>query len=203
MVDLSCIVLAGGYSRRMGRDKRKLKVNGKTFFEIALENARKISSDVIVSLGYANQVEGWVEGVTVVFDEVKGKGPLYALVSSLQRCKKDYVAVLPVDAPLLKPDIYNRLLKEFEKDPSIKAVVPESMYGPEPLFGVYLVSDFLEASQEVISSGNEGVVDAIHYLDNVKFIGIEEFKKIDPKLLSFCNINTYLDFERLKERIND
>jgi molybdopterin-guanine dinucleotide biosynthesis protein A len=202
MVELSCIVLAGGLSSRVGNDKRMLRIKGKTFFESALEKAREISSDVIVSLGDEGQVKKTIDGVTLVFDEEKKRGPLFALTSSLKHCKKQLTILMPVDAPLLNPEIYKTMVDKIERDPSIEAVVPKVFSGPEPLFGVYQTTPFLSGCTMAIKRGDESVMDAINLLSSVNFIEMGEFKDIDPKFLSFQNVNTPFDLERLMEKID-
>ncbi|MFQ5800129.1 MAG: molybdenum cofactor guanylyltransferase [Candidatus Hydrothermarchaeales archaeon] len=201
MLELSCIVLVGGKSTRMGSDKRELEIGGKSFFEGAVEKARKISRDIIISLGDAGQVKGDFKDATLVIDEEKGRGPLFALASSLKRCKRSYAAVLPVDAPLLNPAIYRRMAEEIEKDPTIEAVVPRSDDGPQPLYGIYRVSAFLSACNKTIARGGESVLEAISALKKVRFIDVEEFRVIDPKLLSFHNVNTPSDLKVLEEKL--
>lgn len=199
MPELSCIVLAGGKSTRMGSEKRELEIGGKSFFEGAVEKARKISKDIIISFGDEGQIKGDSKDATLVVDEERERGPLFALASSLKRCKGSYAAVLPVDAPLLNPDIYGRMAEEIEKDPTIEAVVPRNDDGPQPLYGIYGVSAFLSACNKTITRGGESVVEAISALKKVRFIDVEEFRKIDPKLLSFHNVNTPKDLKVLEE----
>jgi molybdopterin-guanine dinucleotide biosynthesis protein A len=199
MLELSCIVLAGGRSVRMGIDKRELELGGKSFFDMAIEKAHTISEDVIVSLGEENQVKENYGDLTVVIDEEKERGPLFALATSLKRCKEDYTAVLPVDAPLLNPGIYGIMTEEIEKEPYLEAVVPRSPEGSQPIYGTYRVSSFLTAIKETISAGGDSVVEAISALKNVKFIDLEVFRTVDPKLLSFHNVNTPYEMEVLEE----
>jgi molybdopterin-guanine dinucleotide biosynthesis protein A len=185
----------------MGRDKRKLRIGGKSFFEIAVENARSISDDVIVSLGSESQAQGLVD-VRFVVDEEKRRGPLYALASTLKKCEKDYVAVLPVDAPLLKTAIYRLMKSTLERDSLLEAVIPLGATGPEPLHGVYRTESFLFACESAIFSGKERVLDAVKNLENVRFLELKEFLKVDPKLLSFLNINTPSDLKKLKRNLD-
>ena len=52
MQKISMIILAGGASRRMGRDKSELMIDGKTFLEMQIEKGEKLGiSDIILS-GY-------------------------------------------------------------------------------------------------------------------------------------------------------
>ncbi len=201
MVEFSCIVLAGGKSRRMGRDKRELILGGKTFLELAVEKAKKISSGVVLSFGEEGQGRGF-KGVTVVIDEVKDRGPLFAILSSLKSCKKDFTAILPLDSPLLETGIYDVMLAEIEKHPNVEGVVPRSRMGIEPLTGVYQTRALLTACENTIKFGMERVMDAVSSLKNVTFLDLDEFRSVDPKLLSFHNVNTQADLDRLMEKID-
>lgn len=201
MVEFCCIVLAGGKSRRMGRDKRELTMGGKSFLEVAVEKAQKISSDVVLSFGDVGQQKMGFEGIRVVIDEIKGRGPLFALSTALKACKMDYTAILPLDAPLLDHRIYGRMFAETLKSPEVEAVIPRSRMGIEPLTGVYQTLAFRSACETVINRGGERVMDAISSLKNVKFLDLDEFRSVDPKLLSFHNVNTQADLNRLMEKI--
>jgi molybdopterin-guanine dinucleotide biosynthesis protein A len=187
----------------MRRDKAGLTLDGNTFLEIALEKAQKISQDVVVSFGDESQVKDGLENVTIVIDDVRNRGPLYGLMSSLKKCKENFTAVLPIDAPLLTAGIYSLMAREVEGEPGLEAVVPSGLYGPEPLFGVYQTRAFLSACKNTIKRGDESVMKAVESLKIVKYIDLEAFKPIDPKLLSFQNINTPLDLELLMEKIDD
>ncbi len=201
MVELSCIILAGGKSERMNKDKKEIKISGKTFLDIALEKARKISDDIILSLGVQDRVEGPYENVTVAVDEEGERGPLFALVTSLKKCRNPYVALLPIDAPLLEPEIYFQMCGVLENDMNLEGVVPKSPQGTEPLFGIYLVSSFLKSCSDAVSRGFKRAIDGVNLLDKVEFIGPQEFRGVDPDLLSFYNVNTPQDLEFLERRI--
>ena len=50
--EISMIILAGGASSRMGRDKSDLTIDGKTFLEMQIEKGEKLGiSDILLS-GY-------------------------------------------------------------------------------------------------------------------------------------------------------
>jgi len=202
MVDLSCIVLAGGKSTRMGSDKRVLKIGGRNFLEIAFENAGRISEDVVVSLGYEGQSNQDFKDATVVFDDLKERGPLFALKTALSSCKSKYTAILPLDAPMLNIKIYARMLEEIKGHSDVDGVIPESYKGAEPLYGVYRTESFLSATRKATENGFQRVQDAINLLETVVRLDIEKFRGVDPKLLSFHNVNTPFDLERLMETID-
>ena len=76
MQKISMIILAGGASRRMGRDKSDLMIDGKTFLEMQIEKGEKLGiSDIILS-GYHGDKK---YKYPVVTDRIPGKGPLGGL----------------------------------------------------------------------------------------------------------------------------
>lgn len=186
----------------MGCDKRMLQLGGRSFLEIALEKAVTFSDDVILSVGGDEQLLGLSEtaslSVKVVFDRVSGCGPLEGLLRSLPECGHEYAALMPVDAPLLTPRIYLLMKDKLGQKQGLSGVVPKGLYGLEPLHGVYNSDRFLEACSELARSGGARLREALGKLDNIVYMDLDEFRVVDPKLLSFQNINTPLDLERLK-----
>lgn len=50
--EISMIILAGGASSRMGRDKSDLTIDGKTFLEMQIEKGEKLGINDILLSGY-------------------------------------------------------------------------------------------------------------------------------------------------------
>jgi molybdopterin-guanine dinucleotide biosynthesis protein A len=187
---VSCIILAGGKSSRMGKDKKFLLYGGKTFLEIAVENAAAICDEVIVSLGTREQEEELLSrgyDLATVVDAVRSKGPLMGLCSAMRRCTRDYVVVMPCDTPLLNPEVFRHLLEESR---GWDAVIPVVRGLPEPLIGVYRVKPFLRACEEAVRSGNFKVVDAVKNLGRIKYLPMSTS--------GFLNVNTPEDMEEVR-----
>ncbi len=203
MVDFSCVVLAGGRSVRMGSDKRSLSVGGKSFLEIAVEKARSVSDDVLISLGNPEQAKSVSLKERIVVDSERNKGPLFALSTVLRHCRREYVALLPVDAPLLNPAIYGVMDALLIENPESEGLMPLGPDGPHPLFGMYNVSAFERACKNAVSTGETSVMEGVSRLYHARYIDVEEFRSVDPKLLSFHNVNTPMDFECLMEIVDE
>ena len=78
------IILAGGASRRMGRDKSDLMIDGKTFLEMQIEKGEKLGiSDIILS-GYHGDKK---YKYPVVTDRIPGKGPLLTIPANQYEVK--------------------------------------------------------------------------------------------------------------------
>ncbi len=76
-------------------------------------------------------------------------------------------------------------------------VIPESMGGLEPLHAVYS-KGCLAAMEESLASENRKVVACLERL-KVTVVSQEEIARIDPKFLSFRNINTPAEYFRIRQ----
>ena len=95
--DLAVVVLAGGRSRRFGSDKRFARLaDGRTCLERAVQTAREVSTNVIVSVAHDESGLS-VPGARVVSDETPDAGPLGGLVTSLGVCEAPIVLAFAVD----------------------------------------------------------------------------------------------------------
>lgn len=89
---VSCVVLAGGESRRMGTDKAHVKLAGSSLLERVLKVVTPLFDDVMVSRhdrdGESDCVgdsEDNGETVRVIEDQLDGRGPVVGLCSALQQ----------------------------------------------------------------------------------------------------------------------
>ena len=192
-VGCTAVVLAGGESRRMGRDKRSLTLEGQSFLERIVNLASGFAAEVIVSLATREQGDAVPANIKVVLDENPGEGPACALISAARQASYEYLAVMPVDAPLLKPEIYRLLMREVE---GYEAAVPVVKGRPEPLHAVYSKQAVLSCAETRPRS-----VRALLSLLNVNFVPEEKLRIADPEMLSFLNINTPEDYKKLRERV--
>lgn len=128
----SMIILAGGRSSRMGRDKSELMLGEDTFLEAQIRKGRMLGIQDILVSGYRGQRCP----APVVRDRLEGKGPLGGLESCLRRIAHEKALVLGVDTPLVPAGELEKLLREAEKNG--KEITILSHGGKEePLIGVY------------------------------------------------------------------
>ena len=101
------IVLAGGISRRMGKDKALLPINGKPMIQSLIQSLIPISRDIIVSLNDAERHEELKQalpaGVRVAYDERPGQGPLMGIYAGLKASETDVNLVVACDIPEIDP----------------------------------------------------------------------------------------------------
>ena len=128
----SIVILAGGQSRRMGRDKLRLTLSGEALLERALRRFSAEFGSVRVSTG---SPERYPElGSCRIFDRYPGAGPLAGLHAALAETGED-VFLVGGDMPLASPEAAKKLIALAG---DCDACVPTDAEGRwEPLFGFY------------------------------------------------------------------
>jgi molybdenum cofactor guanylyltransferase len=95
---LAAILLAGGQSRRMGRTKAELLIDGETLLDRTVRILGEITSEIVVVLAAdARQPRP----IRCVRDRRAGRGPLEGLAAGLKVVRAEIVLVLPCDLPRL------------------------------------------------------------------------------------------------------
>lgn len=128
----SAILLAGGKSSRMGRDKAMLPFRGVTLLEWQVRKLRGLGIEDIMLSGD----RGHMEGVRVIPDEYPGRGPLGGLHACMKRACHPDCLVLSVDVPLVPAQALAELIRVHRES---GAAVTLLRHGDkwEPLMGVY------------------------------------------------------------------
>ena len=188
------IVLAGGGSSRMGRDKSDLVLKEQTFLNIQLQKGRQLGiRDILVS-GY----QGQCCEERVVPDRLKGQGPLGGLEACLRLAAHDRCLVLSVDVPLVSVQELERLIEEDRKN---RGQIAEGMkcgqritilqHGEkqEPLIGVY-DRGLADRMEEALRAGKGSV---FAFLRNTGY-GVYVSQGEEDQ---FQNINEQADYREL------
>lgn len=147
------LVLAGGRSRRMGRDKAGLVVGGETLLVRQVRLMRESGvgeSWVSIGCGGGVQAGGLGEGVSLVRDNVEDGGPMEGIRQVLERSRAGHLLVLAVDLPGLSTEFLGRMLAVRRAG---CGVVPVGGRGMEPLCALYPVGRALEAVRAWGGSG--------------------------------------------------
>jgi molybdopterin-guanine dinucleotide biosynthesis protein len=131
-VSVVAFVVAGGESRRMGRDKALLPWGGGDLLDHAVARLRAVARDVRILCGPARR---YVErGLPVEPDAVSGAGPLGGVLTGLAAATGRPGLFLAVDLPNVPAALLARLAERVE---GWDAVVPVSPGGAEPLCAAY------------------------------------------------------------------
>lgn len=181
-MDVTAVIMAGGKSRRMGRDKSMLMINGEPVIKRIFEQLRPHFSQILVSSDDVSRYS--FLGVSVVPDEDAGKGPLMGIASALRVSASEINFVIACDIPKVDISFVRQMVR---KSKGFDAVVPQA--GPEqyePLFAVYKKS-VLRAIDESIILGDYKIVEPLKKC-KVNYIELPYAEKIK-------NLNTMKDYQ--------
>ena len=187
--EFTMIILAGGASSRMGREKSDLTIDGKTFLEIQIEKGKKLGAKEILVSGYRG--ENCSE--EIVPDRIPGRGPLGGLESCLRRAKTENCLVLGVDTPLVPVSELRELLQTAMKETEKKATLLCHNGKEEFLMAVYDASLY----QGIEAFLTEGKSSVYRFLNEIGFA----LYHTDTEERCFCNINDPDSYQKIKETI--
>jgi molybdopterin-guanine dinucleotide biosynthesis protein A len=130
---ISAVLLAGGQSRRMGRDKATMLVVGKPLWQIQLDLLRKLEpAKIFIS---ARSDPAWRPNeFEFVADDPPSRGPLSGLAATLARTQSSHLLALAIDMPFMK-EAHLRSLCTHAKPG--RGVLPMIDNRAEPLSAIY------------------------------------------------------------------
>jgi len=195
-LDISCIVLAGGKSSRLGHDKILETVGHRSLLEKVVSGVSSLSSDIIVVTAEKRvvpQLTGYPK-LRIVSDIYPGKGPLGGTYTGLVNSTSFYNLVVASDMPFLNQVLLHYMIK---LSANFDMVVPRVGNEVEPLHAVYTRSCL--APMEDMIKQDKLSMHRLRSLVRVKYVEVEEIDRFDPEHLSFFNINTKADLEKARK----
>jgi molybdenum cofactor guanylyltransferase len=179
---VTLVLLTGGRSRRMGRDKATLPVEGRPLGLRPVEALRALVDEVVVAGPRLPGLEA-----RAVADAVPGGGPLAGVVAGLTAARTPLAVVAACDMPSLLPALVSLLLGRLESRPELLAACCRGPRGLEPLplalrtaasapLGAALAAG-VRALREAVDGPGLGVVEE------------PEWRAVDPQGSSFVNWN--------------
>jgi len=134
--DIRGLVLAGGKSTRMGRDKGLLSYHGKPQREYLYEQLRPLCREVYLSVR-PEQKDSVPEGFAYIADENKYKGPLNGLLSAHHSYPDAAWLVVACDLPLIDRKVLEFLLERRNPNAMATAFATRKTGLPEPLAAIW------------------------------------------------------------------
>ena len=183
----SLVILAGGLSRRMGRDKASLPAGDGTLIEHLARRLAPVVDETIVAGGSGRNR---VAGVRMVDDHYPGLGPLAGIHAGLAAARYPHIWVVGCDLPDAEPALAHLFLGLVA---GYDAVVPRIDAEPQGVCALY--DRALVSRIDGLLSAGERRVKELLAASNVRYVTAEELRTVDPELRSFRNINTPADYE--------
>lgn len=203
MGSYSALILAGGKGSRLGyQEKALIDINGEPLIAVIIKRLEKAVDNIIISVRDRAQgelLDSSLSGLVktpcrFAYDAYKETGPLSGILSGLEACEDEYCFVAACDMPFINEKVVNMLFKESEH---YDAAIPRWDDGfLEPLHAVYRREPMIRETKKAIEKGETVILAPVFKL-NVKYVPVDDIKKIDPELRTFININTYEDIKKI------
>ncbi len=134
---LAGLVLAGGHSRRMGRDKALLNIDGNAQLYRAVATVQTLGIETFVSLRRAQTTAARQAGVPVLYDRVEA-GPMGGIRRAFEERPDHAWLVLAVDLAAVSPRTLSRLAADRSPEEGATAVAFRGVDGGmEPLCTIF------------------------------------------------------------------
>ncbi len=195
MLNIPCIIFAGGKSSRMGEDKSLLPFAGfNTLTEFQLHRLSKIFSTVYISCKDKSKFNfnaNFIEDTSL--DTLNPKeqvvfAPTTGFVAVYQKLKEESFFAISVDAPFVGKDAITRLIESNRKD--VDATIAKTEFGIQPMCGIYHRS--LEDKFAQMLQSNNHKLGYLLKSSNVTFVNFDDEKV-------FLNLNYPHEYEEAKK----
>ncbi len=196
---LTAVILAGGRSTRMGRNKALVKIKGKEMLAWIVEGLKPLVNEIIVvakdesiKSSYQKIVP---EDVRVLTDVMGLDGPLVGIYSAFLEAMSEYAYVHPIDSPVVNKGVIEYLFQKAEGyDASIARWDDGSI---EPMHAVYKVKTGLAGARWALDRGDSSAKALASKLERVNYIPVDDLRKFDDKLVSLLNVNTPQELDNI------
>lgn len=189
---VSIAILAGGQSKRMGRDKAFLEVGGRRVIDRVLDVVAPLTNDLFISTNTPEQYREF--GLRLVQDVYPDKAALGGIFSVIRAAEHERVLVVACDMPFLNRRLLDRLI---ELAPTADVVVPLiNPPQPETLHAVYSQS-CLPAIENRLLANRLRIIGFFSEV-SVHYVPREEVARLDPNFYSFLNMNTPEEWARVE-----
>ena len=136
--EIRVLLLAGGKSQRMGKDKAALFYDGKSQLDRMIELVTPLEMEVYLSVR-EDQSHSGIPGVKALYDNEKyaGVGPMGGMLSALSKFPDSAFLVIACDLPFLNLETLQFLLQQRETAQFATAFASNHDGLPEPLCAIW------------------------------------------------------------------
>jgi len=190
---LAGLVLTGGKSQRMRRDKATLVVGERSLWRMAADVLAS-QVDTVYLVGAVASLNN-TDPYRLLPDDPPGFGPLGGIATGLEQSGYTHHLVLAVDYPLIRHELLQLI---GDRATGVQAVCGRSHEFLEPLVAYYH-ADCAAVIRRMLA---EGEIRTHKLYERVRshILNDEEYDSVDPDRLSQFNVNTPDDLERVRVR---
>ena len=191
--DVTGVLLAGGKSTRMGRDKRFLTIGDSTLFDRGLSTLCSQFQHVLIVIAQDGSPPS--VNVAILRDIVPQCGSLGGLYTGLRAASTSHVFVAACDMPFLNVNVIRYMIGLKDQ---ADIVVASWQNRIQPTHAIY--SKRCVPVLEGMISHRQVKIQPVfqHPSLAVRFVTEEEVRKIDPEGRSFVNVNRPADLDEAR-----
>ena len=182
IADCTAVVLAGGQSQRMGRDKASLLLGEQTLLQHVSAILQTTFPRVLVSVRQPRPDIALPQ----ICDTHADAGPLAGLYAALMHAETPWIFAVATDMPFIQPALIDYLAKQRGDH---QAVVPVMHGHPQPLAAFYATS-CLDPIRALLESGGKRSLRAALAQLKVCYVAEADLLAVDPGLRSFFDLDT-------------
>ncbi len=187
------IILCGGKSSRMGRDKATLPFGPEMMLQriVRLVETTIDRSRIVVVAAPGQRLPPLPPDLTIAFDDREHRGPLEGLATGLRQLQEcaDAIFATSCDVPLLVPEFVERM---FELLGEHDIAVPRDGEFHHPLAAVYRVT--VLAQIQILLNADRLRPRFLFDEVRTREVAVDELRDIDPRLISLTNLNHHEDY---------
>ena len=189
---VSSIILAGGRSSRLGREKHAEVIAGKSLIERVIGRLYPLSTEILLVISQSqSEILFSLPEVKTLVDIYPKKGSLGGIYTGLVNSEYTNSIVVACDMPFLNPDLLRYMI---DISPDFDIVIPRIGNELEPLHAIYS-KNCIAPMRDLIERGYFKI-DSFFDSVKVRYIEEEVLNRFDPEHLSFFNVNTQEDLEK-------
>jgi len=198
MQSIAGFILAGGASRRMGTDKSKLVLDGRSFVERIANEIAEVASSVTIVGSITGDVPGENPQHThlpTVPDVYPQWGALGGVHTALSNCSADWALVVACDFPFVTGELFARLASLRVNFDALAPVQHDQI--PQPLCALYRVQPCRGQAEHMIKSGERKPIALLQSV-RTRWVLFSELEDLAGAARFFENINTPQDYNRIR-----
>ena len=192
-MEVTGVVLAGGKSRRLGRDKAVEPIDDRPLIGRVIDVLANVADESVVVVDEAERGRELPlpPSTQIVTDLYPCGGSLGGIFTGLTAARNEWAVVAACDMPFLNVRLLDHLLSQRSDS---DAVVPVLDGRPEPTHAAYSKACLPHMERRL----KAGDLKISGFFDDVRvaFVPQEAVESLDPDRLSFFNINTQQDLDR-------
>jgi molybdopterin-guanine dinucleotide biosynthesis protein A len=194
-LDIGYIILAGGKSKRLGRNKINEVIGGITLLNRVVNVLSAFNGEIILVTAEDSSLPDTFTyaKISKVQDLYPGKGMIGGIITGLSASKNFYNLVVAADMPFLNP-VLIRYMNSNAKGNDLVAYKNQNEL--EPLHAIY-TKNCLPILEEIMLKDRR-IFELLGQV-KVRYLSPAEINQYDPKKISFFNVNTESDLRIANE----